>query len=483
VKRNPKADRSFLKPTYLMSSHSRLTTADGGPAAPEPASKLWDFLRETGIVFLAFLLGILGVFDIPLVGALRANEVLLAALAPIAFYQALRSQSIKRYRWLLYLGLLYLAGQMVADLYRHNGPEDYLRGWARIGVALMALLVSLLWFVRRSKALLAFVFGFFLVAPIRFVVAGELADEENAYKMSFGSSISLGAFLFLCVAPKALRVPAAIAPFLAGIVAILRGGRSLAGITILALATYWLGRLRLFRGRRISRSRLLAIGALISGTAWGIFAGYRYAASTGVLGEKALEKYEAQSQTFEGGNVSLFLAGRLELLFSGPKILASPIIGYGSWAKDVDYVWNRAVEVGLDPEEMVGITEGEVGLIPAHSHLFGGWLEAGLPGLLFWGFALFMAVDVLIRQKFIRHPELAPIINYFLVYFLWDVFFSPFGGERRLWSGVLIAWMASIYYKNKAERKARPPRGSQAEPPRQTLRPDRKRQGILAGHP
>ena len=421
----------------------------------EPEEKLLPLVREIAVVGTAFLLGVLGAFEIEAVGRLRLNEALLVLLVPFIVYRLIRSRSIRQYRVVLILGALYLAGQIGSDLYRNSASQDFLRGWVRIGIMLLGFIAAALWFVRNRNAMLAIMLGTAFIGPIRFYIEGDVGDEDLAYKMSLGTTVSLGAFLFVCVAPKALRVPAAIAPLLAAVLALIRGGRNLFGITLLALITYWIGRLRLFRRRRISRRRIVITVGVIILSIWGVLQVYRYAASTGALGEGALDKFESQTQRISTGSVGTLLGGRQELIFSLPKIMASPLIGYGSWAKDLDYVWNRANEVGLDPEEFVEATKGELGLIPTHSRFFGGWLEAGLAGALFWGFALFMAIDVLIRQKFIRHPEFAPVINFFLVYFVWDVFFSPYGGDRRVWDGVIIAWTASIYYKNKRSRAAK----------------------------
>lgn len=421
--------------------------------AVDPGSKLWESVREWIATGMAFLIGVLASFKFEFVGALGYHELLLIAITPFVLPKIIRSRSIRRHRVVLILGLLYLGSQIFSDLYRHTVPQDYLRGWARIGLTLLAFCIATALFVRSSKAMLGYFIGAFLVGPITFIQTGIVPDDEQAYKLSLGSAVSLASFLFVCVAPGRLKLPAAFMPIIAGVIALWRGGRSLAGITILATVAYWAGRLKSESRRKISRKKIGLVLAVFALTGWGILELYRYTASAGLLGESALAKFEDQSQKLASGNIGLLLSGRLELLYAGPKILVSPIIGYGSWVKDVDYVFNRALELGLDPEEAIASVEAEPGLIPTHSHIFASWLEGGLAGACFWGFAAFITVNVLIKQKFTRHPHLAPLANYVLVYFFWDIFFSPYSGDRRVWSGVVIAWIASIYYTSKRSAK------------------------------
>jgi len=417
----------------------------------------WGGMQQWLVAGIAFLLGFLAVFNFNVIGVLGLNEVFLVAIAPFFAWKMYKSRTLRRQKWVLWLGLIYLAAQMGSDWYRGSVPQDYLRGWSRIAITILTFCIASALFVRNTKAVLAFIIGAFLVGPISFYQQGAIADEELVYKMSFGLAVSLASFLLVTLVPSRLKLPMSAAPVLAGVFALWRGGRGLAGITVMAVVTYWAGRIRAGGFKRLSRMRIFQIACVVGVAGWGIFETYRYTASHGILGEAALEKYELQAKQISGS--FSVVSGRQEVLFSGPKIMASPIVGWGSWPKDFDYVYDRAVALGLElPSAEPSAVSPEVGLIPSHSHFFTAWLEAGVAGGCFWGVAVYMAVAVLLRQKFHRHEQLAPILNYLIVLFLWDVFFSPYSGERRVWNGVILAVIAATYYKNKDETQSSPAR-------------------------
>ncbi len=436
-----------ISPPEHSSSERTSRPPSAGPAG------LGAWLRIAALATLAFALGFLRFYNIEVIGTLGYHEILLLVLAPFVSLKVFELWNDPRHRILLSLGLAYLGSQVLADLYRHSLPFDYLRGWGRIGLTLLMYCVSSVLFVRSAVALVAFVLGSYLVAPATFLAGGAIFEVGSTYKLMVGPPISLAAFLILTLAPKPLKLPLTGLPIIAGLVPLWQGARSLAGVTLLAVVTYGTGRIRVITSRGMSKKKVVRTVALFAVAGFAILEGYRYTASTGMLGADAYEKYEQQKQMFEGENFTL-LSGRVEVLFAGPKILASPLIGYGSWPKDPDYVYNRARQLGLNPDDMVNSTPGEPGLIPSHSHLLGPWLEAGLAGGVFWAFALFMSLALLARQRFIRHPKLAPLINFLVVYFVWDLCFSPYSSDRRLWNGFMIAWIASIYYKVRQERRS-----------------------------
>ena len=72
----------------------------------------------------------------------------------------------------------------------------------------------------------------------------------------------------------------------------------------------------------------------------------------------------------------------------------------------------------------------ELGLIPTHSHFFGAWVEAGICGALFWGFALSLIARILI-MKHKKRNDFIPLIIFVVFHLSWDIFFSPFGADQR----------------------------------------------------
>jgi hypothetical protein len=71
-----------------------------------------------------------------------------------------------------------------------------------------------------------------------------------------------------------------------------------------------------------------------------------------------------------------------------------------------------------------------LGLIPTHSHFFGGWVEAGLIGAIFWGWVLSLPLRAIIRLFHSNDPHM-PLLSFIAFFLIWDILFSPFGAIRR----------------------------------------------------
>jgi hypothetical protein len=210
-----------------------------------------------------------------------------------------------------------------------------------------------------------------------------------------------------------------------------------------------------------SRERMRAFGRniwLIIGIGVvGVFiahAGYRYAASNGILGEDARDKYEHQTKG-EGGILKLLMGGRGEFFIGFLESLNKPWIGHGPWAIDngeatmyflekygnaEDY--EKALESRRYRERIGGST---IGYIPAHSHIVGFFLWFGVIGLIYWLYVLYAIFRYL-------HKEMAAAPHWFGVLalgapsFLWTLFFSGFGYRIVTMPYVVLLFMAHSYY-------------------------------------
>lgn len=407
-------------------------------------------MRQTFYVIAAFLLGFLGFYKLSFVGTLGLNEILLLLMVPIWIVplgQALRNREL---RVVVALGVLYLGSQMLSDWYRQTPSEDYLRGWAKISITLTSILVFSLILQQTSRAVVAFVVGSAFATVANLLFYGTQFGAENVYKFYLGVPISIAAFLAVCYAPQELKKAAGAVPFLAGILAFVQDARAQAGLTILGhfanMFSDW--RTRQVGGRsstlNLSLRSVLVAGLSFAVVGYGIFAGYRVAASNGWLGAAAETKYIEQS-TFRGTGEFTIFSGRTEIFFAVPKIVDSPLLGWGSWAKDLVFVFDRAQELGMNAESVSIYTDPtQAGLIPTHSHVFGGWLEAGLLGGIFWLVVLWKSARVLLSDVVSVSGKIAPLMRYLLIAFVWDLVFSPYGAERRVWNGFMIAWLVSM---------------------------------------
>ena len=184
----------------------------------------------------------------------------------------------------------------------------------------------------------------------------------------------------------------------------------------------------------------------IAGTAWA----YQNAATAGILGADAKEKYEEESS----GKYGVLVGGRPDLLGAIPAIYDSPILGHGSWAKDWTYLKaEREALLLLGYKEAFQITREDYisGYIPAHSYLLQAWIWAGIVGALFWAWVFVFTARAFMR---IYPPTVAllPLFSLVALSLLWEVLFSPYGEDVRIVFPYYMVVVMTLW--NTAPRKA-----------------------------
>lgn len=394
------------------------------------------------LILFCFLLPLLGAIEINLAGELTLAEPVVAVIWLFSFRRFLNTwYKIPLVRQILTLGLLWLIAQVGSDIYRGTPSVDYLRGWLKILVLLATYTTFAVIVGGNFKRAAALIAGMMLQPVLKqFIYHIDLP----AYKFIYGPLISAGTFGLLGLFGGRSRWPI-IFPIGAGILALFLDCRSLAGITLSAAAYYSLLNLGLLREEKGWRARVL-LGAVWALFSISLISLYSSLASKGYLTESAQEKFE--QQVGESGKFSI-LSGRNEIYFSVPKIIRSPIIGWGSWANDAEYVAARSEAMGLDPVRAVAETGG---LIPTHSHFFGAWLEAGIFGAIFWGYVLFLCLRILASGWLSAFPRLSGLLSFILVLLAWNILFSPFGGERRVNNGLYI-WLITLIIASGRDRE------------------------------
>jgi O-antigen ligase len=97
-----------------------------------------------------------------------------------------------------------------------------------------------------------------------------------------------------------------------------------------------------------------------------------------------------------------------------------------------------------EPEEV------EYPVIPTHSHLTMAWVEGGILGGICWIYIFALTFRGVLHLNSLR-PNLAPLYSYFLVGFLWDILYSPFGSVNRIW-GAFFILLSYLILKNSEEK-------------------------------
>jgi hypothetical protein len=261
--------------------------------------------------------------------------------------------------------------------------------------------------------------------------------DPNTYKWVYGHLITMMVMLLVGYCWLKSRLLSLVLVVLISGFSFYMNFRSLAGLTLLTgLALLWSDLLSSDR-EKLSGDRLFVSCVFALLACFGILQFYSFAASSGLLGEESKQKYIMQAGSAEE-EFSL-LDGRKEGLFAVPKIIESPILGWGSWAKDQSYVKQRHREL-YGSRAYLGADISEFGVIPTHSHLLTGFLEAGILGGLFWIAVLWMMIRNMVYTNILKlTPILWVLFYYESVAMVWDLLFSPFGGSRRVKMGALIA--------------------------------------------
>lgn len=186
---------------------------------------------------------------------------------------------------------------------------------------------------------------------------------------------------------------------------------------------------------------------------------YSYSAEAGWLGEKARQKYEAQTQG-DKSMMKLILGGRGDSFAGLLACKDKPLVGWGPWAQDRDgYMaeFLRKYGTAEDYDRILEIERGELekgewgtNLIPCHSHITSFWVTYGIWGLVFWLYIIFVLLRYL-RQDCWAVPQWFMWLAASIPGFLWHVFFSPFASR----AGSMVFVVAILM--TRAVRRGRQP--------------------------
>jgi hypothetical protein len=384
------------------------------------------------------------------VGDIYIGELLMAISLPLVLLLRKRRNISPPFLVLfVFLGLWFL-GQVFTDAYREVEFADRMRGMAAILFLAVeiAFLASLLAESRRRTIifLAARAIGSLAMArvqPMRYAL-------EDPWKFGYSSGVIILAVLISCFF-YARRKYAFALVVLVGImmVNLLQNFRSafldvlVAAVLVLPIVPERIGRLRILPSKG-NVLRIAIIVALTLGAVWSAGRVIRSITQSGYLSAESQEKNESEAQA---GN--LLLGGRPEVFVGLRAAMDSPIIGHGSWARDMKYIEMQS-DLMEDYGMQVDLADAEaedLGVIPAHSHIVGAWVWAGVLGAAFWAYAIWLVIRAIIVVSIYR-PPLAPIYAFLFVVSFWDILFSPFGGTERVSQALALTLAISLIERN-----------------------------------
>ena len=381
----------------------------------------------TWAAFAAFLTPTFVWVEFTLVGRIFLPELILFALLPALLIRRGGMLTDPLPRTVLLLAVLWLLAQILTDVIRASDFRDYGRGWARIALTALNFCSLYLLLHRSRRRIVLFALGMAVGGYLAFLLNPSPYFENFPWKFSLGPSTALAAVVAAVWLPG-LGAFAALPILAVGIYSMSVGARALAGVAIMTGLYMILNRIM---GRRrgrtagfsLGRSSLVLAGAIAAAAL--VIEFYAYMAAQGWLDERSRNVYEFHSQ----GPLGFLLGGRPEFLASTRAVLDSPLIGHGSWAKNPDYV-AYLLDLGGFSYRLPELHQIEQDLIPTHSHLMGSWVEAGILGTVLWLWVLLLVFRVLMVQYMLSDP-IVPLVGFAAFLMVWDIFFSPFGAERR----------------------------------------------------
>jgi O-Antigen ligase len=393
-----------------------------------------------------FLIPALAFLRMELGGVLYATDVCLLAVFPFVVFRHRRWLQIKPIRKFLYLGLLWLAAQVLTDIMRHSPFEDYSRGWSKILLTLTHFATIALLIRQSQRRLILYGAGMILGGVLTFFISSGVYAAVYPWKFGLGPPITLLVCLVAGMLARRRQIAAVTMLAAIGAINLFLGFRSLGAIcAAAAIYSYFQLSSRLADSRLRKRRMVLTIAVLAAGE-WGISAIYAHGAQSGWFGGVEREKYEIQSS----GAGGILLGGRSAFLASSVAIIDSPLLGHGSWAKDPMYkalLFESMAELGY---ENMG-DEYEDDLIPSHSYLFGAWVEAGIVGAVFWFWVLWLAARALMRASG-REP-LLPFFAFIGMLLIWNVLFSPYGADARFTATYFVYAMFLFALHTEAQKR------------------------------
>jgi hypothetical protein len=373
---------------------------------------------------------------IQFVGVLQATDLVLLAALPIAVIRHSGRLRQKPVPTILTLGIFWLGSQMATDFVRHSAPEDYLRGWSKIVLILVSFTV--LWTVVCVSRRRFILYGIGAAIGMVLTLYIQPTDQMLESPWKFGLSGPITTLVVIGVALCAKhRYTGIVIPMT--VLAVIHAFGNTRGLAMMCFVTtiYSLFQMSAIKNEGLlDGRRFVLLAGLVAVGMWGFMALYSHYALQGVFGEYARQKLEAQSG--EGG---LLLGGRSEILASGQAILDSPLLGHGSWARDPTYAAILAAnrrELGYKSFEGGKLDD----LIPAHSHIFGAWVDGGALGAVFWLFVLVYAIRSLMKVS--GWEPLLPLFAFAGFSLVWDILFSPISPDRRFVTPYFIAAMVLL---------------------------------------
>lgn len=328
-------------------------------------------------------------------------------------------------------------GSLLSDILAESDTLTLVKGLLR--VLFLAVDIFALYYIcdRDLSAVRALWAGLAVAGLLAVVIQPSAATQGQLWKFGVGLPITLLVILLLTRKERATWFSVGVLLALAGAHFVF-GFRSMASVAIIAALLLAVRVSRRPRegsstGARPLRWRPAVVAVVGVGSVLTLTAIYDSLAARGVFGFIAQQKAAYQAD----GEFGSSLSSRSEFLLSVQSIGDNPLFGGGSYSVASIEVANSAATWlnGLGYSE---VAQRLVRGAPAfHSELLGMWAENGILSLFFWLPVAALLVRAIYAVVY-RTTHLPELIVFISVLGLWDLVFSPFGADRRMWLAATI---------------------------------------------
>ena len=398
------------------------------------------------MTFVWFLLGLGG--SLQVLASLSISECIILISVPCIFvneYRYMRWNGVSTFFW---MSVLVIIGCVVACIANQTFFLGVVRGLATTTIVSSSIVFSH-WIIRKDPNGFKWMFvGGALSSVISvffFQKAVDLAQFEGDIDLMMSGPIfwiqQIGPFVTLPPRGWYIHMPMVVnvgAPIFMAMFSIFvsTSGRA-AALTMLAFAGIVIigGKTRKSM-RRLSQHFWIVVCLALLGV-FTIYYGYKMAAMSGILGEEARMKYEAQSQGSDSIG-RLILGGRGESFIGLLACRDKPIVGWGPWAKDTNGYREEFLMRFGTMEDVLALQRhqqymakngiGNEKLISCHAYITEFWVWYGIFGFVFWIYVIFVLLRYL-RQDCFAVPQWFAWLACSIPGVLWGIFFSPFSSR------------------------------------------------------
>lgn len=404
--------------------------------------------------YIVFMVGCFASFYIGLLGRVYVGELIIFFL--YLLMPNTRPKLPRELRVISNLLFVWLASAILTDLWRGTPTIDSIKGCISI-IFLIILIPFVYWALYdRPQRWFVFYLGTIVSSQLTYYLLTSQTEAGSAEIWRTYSYSPLFIGLSLLMYWKGNKTLSYIVLLIFGVWALYNGSRNIfltCSLTVVILmivnrsynlTPYY--RMLQYRGRTSFLFFALIIGCLIVDKV------YETLAANGSLGKDAYEKYERQSNSDFG-----LASGRLEAIMDAELIRQSPIIGYGSFAKDKENFVNRFKMEHNMPINNKKLDEDSVeNMLPRHSRIGGLWMWHGIGAGVFWVYVIFLIYKTFRNGSFLLYPHLVALTIYTMMSEMWNIFFSIMA--VRLPFLFLIVYLVIINKKTKSLRCATIPK-------------------------